>query len=473
MRNLPALLLPMLLAACALGPSPKPGVAPAGAIAGFAGQSAATSADPAAAQWWQLYDDPVLADLVRQALAANTDLRVASANLARARASLSEARTARLPATSVSGSGVQTRRVILLPTGAANFTTDFYQLGLDASYELDLYGRVTRATQAAKRDALAAAADRDAAMVAVAAETTRSYADACGLAGQLAVAQRSLKIQQDSFSVVEKRLAVGRDAPADAARARAQLANVEASLPDLAAGRQGALFRLAVLTGKLPQQVDARAAACTAPPRLAQPIPVGDGAQLLARRPDVRAADLRFQAATARIGVAKADYFPRIAIGGQLSGQGVNPGDVVSNTGFGYSIGPLISWSFPNLFGVGARVKQARAAEMAARASFDGVVLNALKETETTLSDYSAVLARNAALQRSRDASAEAARLVRLRYQAGKDGFLALLDAERSLATADAQLAASQTALTTAQVALFKALGGGWQPDAAPAAPAP
>ncbi|MEI6418263.1 MAG: TolC family protein [Sphingomonadales bacterium] len=110
---------------------------------------------------------------------------------------------------------------------------------------------------------------------------------------------------------------------------------------------------------------------------------------------------------------------------------------------------------------------------MAARASFDGVVLNALKETETTLSDYSAVLARNAALQRSRDASAEAARLVRLRYQAGKDGFLALLDAERSLATADAQLAASQTALTTAQVALFKALGGGWQPDAAPAAPAP
>ena len=468
-RHAAPLIAVLLLTGCMMGPDYKPPALPAGAAGPLATPSPGTSSEAPADAWWRLYDDPVLDELVARAFAANTDLRVANANLRRARGFLAESRTARLPATTISGSATQSQQVILLPTGATAFSTDFYRLGLDASYEIDLYGRVGRSVQAARADADAVLAERDATMVSVAAETTRAYADACSLSAQLAVARQSLAIQRESFRISEARVDAGRDSPLDLARARAQLASTEASLPDLEAGRQAALNRLAVLTGQPPAAVDARAAACTAPPRLAQPIPVGDGTMLLARRPDIRAANRRYAGALARIGVAKADFLPRITLGGSISGQGVNPGDVFSSRGFGWSVGPQISWGFPNIIGNAARVRQARAGSDAALAAFDGVVLNALKETETALSDHAAMLARNAALRRARDESAEAARIVRLRGQVGRESFLSLLDAERTLATAEAALAASDAAVVTAQIALFKALGGGWQ--AIPPAP--
>ncbi len=454
----------LLLAGCALGPNyTKPPVPPSAAAPFASAPAEATTAAAAADSWWRLYEDPLLDTLIGQAFAANTDLRVATANLRRARASLSESRTARLPQTIASASATQQRAVILLPGGAANFTTDFYRLGLDATYELDLYGRVGRSIEAARADAAAEAAARDTVLVSVAAETARAYADACSASAQLAVATRSLTLQSDSFALTERRVASGRDAPLDLARAQAQLETTRASLPAFAAARRAALFRLAVLTGKPPTEVDPRAAACTTPPKLSQPIPTGDGAALLLRRPDVRAADRRLAAATARIGVAKADYFPRINLGGTLSGQGVDPGDVISTTGFGFSVGPSISWSFPNFAAVAARTRQARATTEAAVATFDGTILAALQETETALSDYAGVIERNRALTRASERSGEAARIIRLRYRAGRDSFLAVLDAERTLAAADADLAASNAALTTAQIAVFKALGGGWQ----------
>ncbi len=171
----------------------------------------------------------------------------------------------------------------------------------------------------------------------------------------------------------------------------------------------------------------------------------------------------KLAAATARIGVATADLYPRISIGGSITGQGTTPGAVISNNGFGFSIGPVLSWSFPNIIAARARIKQARAGSEAALASFDGTVLTALREAETTLSDYAGGRARNTALRAARDQSDEAARIVRLRYAAGAEGFLAVLDAERTAANADAQLAASDAALTTQQIAVFKALGGGWE----------
>ncbi len=156
----------------------------------------------------------------------------------------------------------------------------------------------------------------------MAAETARAYADACSGARQLAVAQRSLQIQTDSFALTERRVAAGRDSPLGAAQARSQLETTRASLPGFAANRRSALFRLAVLTGKPPTEIDPRAAACSAPPLLKQPLPVGDGAALLKRRPDVRRADRQLAAATARIGVAIADLYPKISLGGAVSGRG-------------------------------------------------------------------------------------------------------------------------------------------------------
>jgi NodT family efflux transporter outer membrane factor (OMF) lipoprotein len=471
-------MLPALWLAACVGPDYRPQPLPPAATGAFASAAAVAgsnngSSDAPPDAWWRLYDDPVLDELVATAMAANNDLKVAVANLRRARASLSESRSARLPSTTINGSATRSQQVILLPGGPVAFETDFYRLSLDAAYEIDLFGRVTRAIEGARGTALAAAADRDAVAVSVAAEVARAYADACTGAMRLDVAQRSLKLQQDSFAIAQRRLDVGRDSPLDMARARAQLESVRATLPDLAAARAEALFRLAVLTGQPPATTNARAAACTAPPQLKSGLPVGDGAGLLRRRPDVRAADARLRTAYAQVGVAVADWFPRISLGGQVSGQGVNPGDVFNGNGFGFSVGPLISWSFPNIWANAARVRGARAGLDAARAGFDGTVLAALKETETALTDYAAVRQRRTSLAAARDASAEAARIVDLRYTAGRAGFLELLDAQRTLATADAGLAAADAAQSNAEVALFKALGGGWQALAATPAAAP
>jgi NodT family efflux transporter outer membrane factor (OMF) lipoprotein len=376
---------------------------------------------------------------------------------------LDENRSARLPSTNISASAVEAQQAVPTPNGPVPFRSEFFRLGFDASYEIDLYGRVGRSIAAARADVDAEAAARDTVAISVAAETARAYADACSAARQGAVAERSLTIQSDSFALTERRVAAGRDSPLDAARARSQLESTRASLPGYAADRRAALFRLAVLTGKPPTETDSRAAACTAPPRLKAPIPAGDGAALLKRRPDVRRADRQLAAATARIGVATADLYPKIMLAGSVSGQGTTPASVLQSNGFGFSIGPFISWSFPNITAARARIKQAEAGTEAALAGFDGVVLAALQETETSLSDYAANRDRNAALRRARDESAEAARIVRLRYAAGAENFLAVLDAERTLATADANLAASDAALTTTQIAVFKALGGGWE----------
>ncbi|KAB7645519.1 efflux transporter outer membrane subunit [Polymorphobacter fuscus] len=455
----------LLLSACAIGPDYRPAPVPPAATAPFTTTATPATASGAAVPdaWWRLYADPVLDDLIGQAFVANTDLRVATANLRRARAVLSESRAGRFPTTQISGSAVEARQTVFTANGPVPFESPFYRLGIDASYEIDLYGRVTRQIEASRADADAEAANRDTVAISVAAETARAYADACSGARQLAVAERSLKIQTDSFGLTERRVAAGRDSPLDRARAQAQLEATRATLPTLRANRQSALFRLSVLTGKPPTEIDPRAAACTAPPQLKQPIPTGDGAALLKRRPDVRQADRQLAAATARIGVATADLYPQINLGGSASASGVSPGAAFSNNGFAFSLGPLISWSFPNILVARARINQSKASSEAALANFDGVVLAALNETETSLSDYAGVIDRNRALRAARDQSADAARIVRLRYGAGAENFLAVLDAERTLATADADLASSDAALTTAQIAVFKALGGGWE----------
>ncbi|MDP3081189.1 MAG: TolC family protein, partial [Brevundimonas sp.] len=204
------------------------------------------------------------------------------------------------------------------------------------------------------------------------------------------------------------------------------------------------------------------ARACQRPPQLTRSIPIGDGAQLLARRPDVRRAERNLAAAAARVNVATADLFPRIILGGSLGSTALDAGDLSTDSSVRFNVGPLISWSFPNVFAARARIEQASAGSDAALATFDQTVLVALQETETALANYANELDRRAALQAARDQAASAARLSRLRFDAGADSFLTVLDAERTLAGADAQLAASDALVTTYQIALFKALAGGW-----------
>ena len=206
----------------------------------------------------------------------------------------------------------------------------------------------------------------------------------------------------------------------------------------------------------------AEVATCERPLALAGPIPVGDGASLLARRPDIRQAERELAAATARVGVATADLYPKVTLGGSVGLTSTSLSGIGSSDAFRFSLGPLISWSFPNIAVARSRVAQAEASAQGALANFDGTWLRALQETETALTRYTRELDRRETLGRSRAQASEAARIARLRYQAGRESFQIVLDNERSLSNIEAELARSEAQLSDNLVSLFLSLGGGW-----------
>ncbi len=471
-RILTAVCAAALLSACAVGPKAPEATLPPQASGAFIGQQMTTqvSSTPARDDWWRLYDDPILDGLIAQALAQNNDLEAAAANLRLVRASLAETRSARLPSTAIGAAAQRGRQPAYTTTPGvgpdqSGPIAETYDVGLDVAYEIDLFGRVGSAIRAARADADAAQAALEVVQVSVAAETARAYADSCSAGAQIAVAERTVALQQETADLTLRLLEGGRGTGLDTARADAALQSTRASLPPLRAQRDAALYRLATLTGVTPAEAGQAARTCARPPQLAQPIPVGDGASLLARRPDVRQAERRLAAAAARVNVATASLYPSITLGGSLGATAFDSSALGDDAAMRFSVGPLISWSFPNIAATRARIRQAEAGTDIALAQFDQTVLVALQETETALSAYANELDRRAALTTARDRAADAERLSRLRFDAGADSFLTLLDAQRTLAQADAALAASEAAVSNHQISLFKALAGGWSAE--------
>jgi len=463
-----------LLAACAVGPKAPDATLPPLASGAFVSSplgvaSGAVSNAEARNDWWRLYNDPVLDGLVQQAFAENNDLEAAAANLRSVRATLNETRGGRLPSLTATGSGTYSRQSAgSIPPGQGGpggqqEDLETYDVGLDTIYEVDLFGRVSAAIRAARADADATEATLEIVRITVAAETARAYADACSANAQIAVAERTIRLQGQTGDLTQRLLEGGAGNGLDVARARSALETTRSSLPPLRAQRDGALFRLATLTGRTPAEASEVARQCMQAPQLSQPIPIGDGAALLARRPDVRQAERQVVAAAARVNVAVANLYPRITLGGSLGATARDVSDLGDGDNFRFSLGPLLTWSFTNPGVSQARISRAEANTDAALANFDQVVLEALQETETALSTYANELDRRTALAAARDQAANAARLSRLRFDAGADSFLTVLDAERTLAQADATLAQSEALVTTYQIALFKALAGGWE----------
>ncbi|MBN1237683.1 MAG: TolC family protein [Gammaproteobacteria bacterium] len=452
-----------VLSACAVGPDYRSPLPDAPAQAPFASADAAGfTAEEPPGEWWRLYDDPALGAAVAQALDANRDLAAAAANIARARAVLREARGARLPATSLSAGSSTGRQNIVGISPPISFEDTIYNVGFDVSYQADLFGRVRRAVEASRAEAEAVQAAYDVTRITVAAETARAYADACAAGFQLDVARDSVELQRRSYELTQRLLDAGRGTALDVSRAAAALEQTRAEIPALEAARSSALYRLAVLMGRPPAEYPQAAADCTVSPTLSGQIPVGDGAALLKRRPDVRRAERDLAAATAQVGVAVAELYPSVSIGAAAGSVALSTSDLGASDASRWSIGPLLSWSFPNRTIARARVLQAQASAEAALAAFDGVWLEALRETETALSDYANELDRVEALAAARDHSADAARLANARFEAGQVSFLDVLQAELTLTGTEMALAESRSRLSTLQIALFLALGGGW-----------
>ena len=461
-----ALAAALALAGCMMGPNhvdPRP-AAPA-QDPFLSGRSPAFTGDEPPGRWWSLFQDPVLDSLIEEALRANTDLRVAAANLRRARAVLRETRSGLFPTADFSASATYTRQSgdqIGFPAGSGG-EDESYNVGIDASYQIDLFGRIRRAIQASRADLGAAQAAFDVSRITVAAETARAYADACSAGRQIVVARETIRIQEETADLTRRRFEGGRGTALETNQAGALLDQVRATLPALEAQRQTALFRLAVLVGRPPANFPREVATCQTPPTLARPVPIGDGASLLARRPDIRRAERELAAATARVGVAVASMYPRIELGGSIGSAATSLSGLGSSDSFRFSLGPLITWSFTDLAVGRARVIQAEANAEGALATFEGTWLRALEETESALTRHARELDQLAALRRSRAQSAEAARLARLRFRAGRDPFQVVLDAERAIAQADAAVAQSEARVSDNLVTLFLALGGGWQ----------
>ncbi len=430
------------------------------------GSQRAVSAAAVPDDWWQSYDDPQLDALVKQALAANMNVRVALANVRRAIATYHEVESENLPQGGVEAnaaraqlSGESFLKEEKLPV------INLAAAALSVSYQIDFFGKLARADEAALAAAEASQAALDVARVSVAAETVRAYVQSCAANHEYDIANEQLRLQEKSVAITRKLVDAGRDQPTDLLRAQAQADTLRAALPRFQAQHEAAAYRLAVMLGKVPGTLDASATQCRRIPQLRQPLPVGDGTALLKRRPDIRQAERELAAATAKIGVATADLYPSIRIGASVGASGVLEHFGQARTEQ-WSVGPMITWSLPTN-GVRAHIKGMEAGADAALAHFDGVVLKALQETQTSLSAYTRALERDAALRDARDKSRAAAQQNQKLYRAGRAPYLTSLDAERTHASAEAALAASQTQVAMDQINLFLALGGGWQSGAA------
>ncbi|MGH7527174.1 MAG: efflux transporter outer membrane subunit [Gemmatimonadales bacterium] len=436
-----------------------PAPAPPAAVPVVAGDSVGLRG-----QYWRVLGDSTLDRLLGQALGGNLDVEAAQARIRGARAARLNATLDLAPTVTVGGSYTRQRLSSAgFPIGVGSFPDqDVWDAGFDATWELDLFGRVRRGVQA--QGALVGAAQEELrdVRVSLSAELARVYFELRGAQGRLAVAQRNGENQRRTLELTRQRLDAGRGTAFDTERAQAQLNFTLASIPAFEAQVAAAQYRIGVLIGRPPTAVAQELQAVAPMPPLPASVTVASPDSLIRRRPDVAAAERRVAAERAFVGAAKAEYLPRLSLDGS-AGLAATTFDSLGDRGtFRYAVGPVISWPALNLGRVKARVDASRALEAEARAQYHQTVLRALEEVETTLVRYRTSRGRVERIQDAAAASGRAAELARLRFTEGVADFLQVLDAERTQLEAEDQLALSRTEAATAYAALYKALGGDW-----------
>ena len=421
-------------------------------------------------KWWTSFNDPELSKLIERAVEANLDLKLATARVAEARATAGIARASLLPSIDASAAASRNRQRVIAPPRSGPGSPSFvpiefnnFQAGFDAAWELDVFGSVRHSVQAARADAHAAAEARRAVLVTVLAEVGRSYIDLRGLQLRLDIAEKNIKIQQDTLGLTESRAKAGLATELDVSRARAQLEATQSVVPTLRSGIETAIHRLSVLLGEQPSALQAELLPAAAVPVLPPVVPTGLPSELLERRPDIREAEARVAAATARRGEAKADFFPRFVIAGSAGRQASQLHDLSLGMGNFFGVGPAIS--LPIFTGGRLRsqlhVQDARLEQ--AVVTYRAAVLSALEDTEDALVSYSLEQVRRERLESAVQSNADAVHLSSETYRAGLTDFLSVLDAQRELYANEDLLAQSRTEQAVNLIALYKALGGGWQ----------
>jgi NodT family efflux transporter outer membrane factor (OMF) lipoprotein len=420
-------------------------------------------------QFWRGFDDAKLTDLVERALRENHDLRIALARFESANALLRTSKLDRFPTVTAQANGseskLSTDQASAIPGSRRNGHS--FDAGATLSWELDLFGRVRNGVKAQAAETQAVADDLRAMQVVIVAEVARDYFALRGLQQRLRVAQSNVDSQAETLRIVDAGLDAGRGTEFDSARARAQLETTSSRVPALRAEVAATIRHVAVLTGQVPEALDAELSSLQALPDLPPNVDPGTPGDVLLHRPDVSAAQARLAAMTARIGVARADLFPRFTLGGLLGTQAVHTDSLFEHGSETHLVALGIDWSFLDFGRVRARLAAAHANADGELARYEQTVLRAIEETENALVRYDEARRQDVQLAQAAVDSSNAARLAHVRYEAGAIGFFEVLDAERSNLQAE-DAAASQRAQSYADlIGVYQALAGGW-PDVAP-----
>ncbi|HUD91126.1 MULTISPECIES: efflux transporter outer membrane subunit [Sphingobium] len=465
--------VPFLLAGCTVGPDyagPRPVASAERAGAAFRrADPAQTVAEPPLARWWEAMADPRLNALVERGLAASPDVAIAEARVRKARAAAREQRANRLPTVSATGTAI----IADLPAGSLALSSqgeqddrikaEFYNAGLDASWEIDLFGGRRRAAEAASAQADAARANMADAQVRLSAEIADNYVTLRELQQRLVLARRSSALLAQSLALLEQRERRGASSSDDVVRLRTELNRTQGGLLPLEGQIAVTLDQLALLTGDEPGAHDATLSSPGAIPSVPASVAIGDPEAMLRRRPDVRAAERRLAAGTAQIGVDVARQFPSVSIMGIIGLGGPNIGDVLDTDNVSSLLLPRINWSFLDFGRNRARVEQSRAGRDEAEAQYRKSVLAALSDAETSLSRFGTLRATLLSSYRSAEGARQSSRFAAQRFERGAAPLTSSIDAERAALTADISAVEAQGQFVRAFVGLHKALGLGWE----------
>ena len=472
-----AALIPILilasLSACTVGPNyaGPPSVASDAATRGtfVRASDAALTPAPGLARWWDALGDTTLTALVEDALAHSPTIDQAQARIREARAQLTQRRSAQLPGVSANGTylraevpGVDLGGGESGGGSGGSTSLAFYNAGLNASWEVDLFGGARRGVEQAERTIEARFADLADAQVSLAAQVAQGYVSLRDVQARIRLNARSTALQERQVALTRQRYAAGTASALDVERLQTALSNTQAQAVPLGSQRDEYLNQLAVLTGRTPGALDATLGTVVPVPLPPANVPIGDPASLIANRPDVRSAERQLAASTAAIGVNRAKQLPGIRFLGLLGLGGTSPGDIFDLGKLTALAAPSLSWSFLDFGRAAAATRVSEAQRDQAEAKYEQAVLTALQDAETSLSRFGNLRLQLATLIRAQQSAARAVALNDQRVRAGTSTTIDQLDIERQRLSAEIAVAQATAQLTNSYVAVQNALGLGW-----------
>jgi multidrug efflux system outer membrane protein len=469
-----------LLAACAVGPdyqSPdlhysdqwnaqSPQDTQTAFIYPGSGQTASgdqknTATDLIQTDWWRIFNDPQLEKYIDLAILENHDLRAARARVDQARGLRQEIEALFYPQVDAAASGL--RQGTSRTTGSAGSRRTIYSAGLDASWEIDLFGGIQRENQAEQARLELAMEERRAVLLSVLAETARSYYAIRGIQKRIAIIHANIELQRNTFELIENLFQMGEATEFDLSRAKGQLELTQARLPDLDADLKTAIFQLSVLIGQPPEALLSELLAAKPLPAPPDMVPLGLRSEILRRRPDIRQAERELAAATADIGVAVADLYPSFSLTGNIGRSASVFSDLFDSASNVFSIGPILRWPIFQGGAIRANIKVQEAEAQEAAIRYEQAVLNSLADVESALTRYAQKLLTRDSLRNAMISSERSTELARVLFNSGEENFLSVLDAERELTSVKDELVISETDTILNLIALYTALGGGWE----------